>query len=203
MAYRNPLTIALLLSMASCGPSPLPQPTPQTTAPVPSTPTAAVPAARWDGRPNGFAWTRDSLAALETVGQGLVATVPSDIAAYCPAYGTASPENRRAFWVGLVSALARHESDFRPELSYQENFPDAQGRPVISRGLLQVSQESANGYSCGISDPQQLHEPRTNLTCGIRIANRLVTRDGMIGSTGAPWGEDRAQAGLQAQWQQL
>lgn len=94
-----------------------------------------------------------------------------------------------------MSTLARFESNFDPSVSFNEpTIFDAQGNRVVSRGLLQISRESANGYGCGITDEQQLHDPATNLACAARIMNRLVTRDGVIGSTAKPW------KGMAAYW---
>lgn len=173
-----------------------PSPAPVSSVPTnaPSAPTA-LPTARWDSRPAGRDWTRFALGGLDSHAQGLLATVPSDVGAYCPRYAQANPADRRAFWVGLLSALARVESDFDPSVEFIEpNIFDVQGNRVVSRGLLQISRESANGYGCGISDEQQLHDPATNLTCAVRIMNRLVTRDGVIGSTAGPW------RGMAAYW---
>lgn len=154
-----------------------------------------MPAARWDSRPAGREWTRLALAGIDENGQGLLATQPADVAAYCPGYAQADAADRRAFWVGLMSALTRFESDFNPDVTFTEpDIIDQQGNKVISRGLLQISQESANGYGCRITDAQQLHDPATNLSCAARIMNRLVTRDGVIGSTSGPW------KGMAAYW---
>ena len=161
---------------------------------APSAPTA-LPPARWDNRPAGREWTSFALGGLDAHAQGLLATVPSDIGAYCPRYAEANPTDRRAFWVGLMSTLARFESNFDPTVTFTEpGVFDAQGNRVISRGLLQISQESANGYGCGIEDAQQLHDPATNLACAARIMNRLVTRDGVIGTISSPW------RGMAAYW---
>lgn len=170
-------------------------------APVSSVPTndpsalTALPVAQWDSRPAGRDWTRFALGGVDSLAQALLATVPSDVGAYCPRYAQANPADRRAFWVGLMSALARFESDFDPSVEFTEpNIFDVQGNRVVSRGLLQISRESANGYGCGITNELQLHDPATNLTCAVRIMNRLVARDGVIASTASPW------RGMAAYW---
>lgn len=190
MSFRPMLLAALtLLPLAGCEAQP-PAPTPTMAART----EPALPTGRWDSKPDGPAWTRFALAGIDAHGQGLLATQPADVASYCPRYPQAGPADRRAFWAGLMSALARPESNFNPAVTFTESFPDSSGRPVVSRGLLQISQESANGYGCGITDPQQLHDPETHLSCAARIINRLVTRDGVIGSTSAPW------KGMSAYW---
>ena len=148
---------------------------------------ASAQTARWDGKPGSATWTTDTLAALAVHGAPLANTVPNDIATYCPAYASADNEKRRQFWTGLMSALVRHESNYNPRLTYTENFNDLSGRRVVSRGLLQISIESANGYGCGLSDAQELHDPKTNLTCGVRILSRLVSRHGTIATDRRPW----------------
>ena len=73
-----------------------------------------VPVARWDFRPEGRQWTEASVAALASYGQPLVNIVPRDIEAWCPGYEDATEMERKAFWVGLLSSLAKHESTWRP-----------------------------------------------------------------------------------------
>jgi hypothetical protein len=129
------------------------------------------------------------MSALEQHGSALLSTDPADVSEYCPAYRTASTSDRAAFWVGFMSALAKPESNFNPATRFQEpGMSERDGSPVISRGLLQISRESANlNYGCGIGEAEELHDPRTNLTCGVRILSRLVPRDGLIANEARPW----------------
>jgi hypothetical protein len=133
--------------------------------------------------PERQAWTRAAFAAVSEAGGRLWQSGfgPADISAYCPAYSTQSETNRKLFWVGLISALARFESNFRPETTYVEEFSDPDG-PVVSRGLLQISRFSANqrAYGCAIGDQQELHDPAINLRCGVKILNYQVPRGGRI-----------------------
>jgi len=78
--------------------------------------------------------------------------------------------------------MAKPESNFKPQSFYQEKFKDAKGRRVISRGLLQISHESANQprYSCDIKQPHYLHDPKINLRCGVKIMSKWVKTDGVI-----------------------
>jgi hypothetical protein len=73
--------------------------------------------------------------------------------------------------------MTEFESGHRPATSFQEAFNDAQGNNVISRGLLQLSIESANAYGCGFANAMEIHDPKKNLSCGIRILNRWVGTD--------------------------
>jgi hypothetical protein len=154
----------------------------------PSSPVFGYPPAAWDERPEGRQWTTIAHNAIDTLAPNLVTIVPTDIDAFCPGYRNASPANRRAFYVSLLSELARYESNFDPSVRFTESFKDAAGRPVVSRGLLQISQESANGYGCAITDPEQLHDPATNLRCSVRILDRWITRDQVVsGYTAGAW----------------
>jgi hypothetical protein len=153
--------------------------------------------ARWGDQNGRLAWTQAAWEAVDTLGPLLWAdgAVPTDIAAYCPGYARQTAEGRKLFWVGLMSSLAKPESDFDPSVTYKEGFNDAQGRPVISRGLLQISRESANGYGCQIGKEQELHDPTTNLRCGARILNRLVSRSNVIAKL-----ESKTWRGAAAYW---
>lgn len=200
MKARAAPIVAVALALAACD-VPTKRPAAELSPAPPGASTSSqseatiLPAARWDGRPAGREWTRLALAGIEAHGQGLLTMEPADIAGYCPRYEQANRADRRAFWVGLMSALARFESNFDPSVTFTEpDIIDQRGNRVISRGLLQISQESANGYGCGIVDAQQLHDPAVNLTCAARIMNRLITRDGVVGSTASPW------KGMAAYW---
>jgi hypothetical protein len=121
--------------------------------------------------------------ALDDLGADLLAYVPKDMHSWCP-----TRRDSKAFYIMLFSALARFESNFKPNASYTESFKDSKGNYVVSRGLLQISKESANGYGCAIKDEKELHDPETNLRCGVRIAARWVQRDGVIqGKSGTTW----------------
>ena len=154
----------------------------QSGAAAPAEATSVAATARWGSLPPRDTWTVMALAAVDQLGTQLWSPdfVPNDIANYCPAYAQKGVAERKLFWVGLMSSLARFESNYDPAVTFRESFNDAQGRPVISRGLLQISMESANGYGCAISQAAQLHDPQTNLSCGVRILNRQVRRHGVI-----------------------
>ena len=152
----------------------------------------------WAHKPQADEWTTIALAAIADIGTGLVETVPADIDEFCPAYESLDSAGRSAFWVGLLSAMARYESDFDPAVSFNERAHCSRcswavtqdGRDVISRGLLQLSQESANGYpGCTVpaADEERLHEPELNLRCGVAIMARLVSRDRVIGAKRSKW----------------
>lgn len=167
-------------------------------APVPVTDTQAEIETDWAHMPQSDAWTALAAGSIDEIGSPLLETVPSDIVAFCPAYESLDDAGRRAFWVGLLSAMARFESGFDPSVSFDEraHCPSCDwaltrdGRHVISRGLLQLSQESANAYrGCPvpIAEEEKLHEPALNLRCGVAIMSRLVSRDGVISRKDGQW----------------
>ncbi len=147
--------------------------------------------ADWDAKPDGASWTALTLKAISDLGGDLLTTNVSDVADFCPGYPSMTSEaDKTAFWVGLVSAMARLESGHDPSVSYQENFKTSDGRWVISRGLLQLSQESANAYSgctVPVTNEALLHDAEVNLRCGVIILSRWVGMDGQIADTQAPW----------------
>jgi hypothetical protein len=142
-----------------------------------------VPVARWDFRPEGRQWTEASVAALASYGQPLVNIVPRDIEAWCPGYEDATEMERKAFWVGLLSSLAKHESTWRPE---------AAGGGGQWFGLLQISPATARHYGCDARTGEALKDGAANLACAIRIMSVTVPRDGVVAANGggiaADWG---------------
>ncbi len=146
-------------------------------------PERAIPVARWDHKPQAEAWTGAVLGALEGPGAPLVDLVPADFETWCPGYATATEEERKAFWVGLLSALAKHESTWRPEVS---------GGGGRWHGLLQISPGTARGYGCRAQTAAALKDGVANLQCAVRIMGRTVTRDRVIAAGGrgvaADWG---------------
>lgn len=142
-----------------------------------------LPASRWDHRPESDEWTEASLYALDTHGAPLVAMVPRDIEAYCPAYAASDAEDRKTFWVNFLASLARHESTYRPEVS---------GGDGRWHGLLQISPGTARSYGCRAGSAAGLKNGAANLSCGIRIMAETIPRDGVISAgmrgAAADWG---------------
>lgn len=136
--------------------------------------------AAWSVENPDGSWTRITEQAVAQ--SPLVQLIPADVQNYCPSYARLTQKQRGQFWVALFSAMAKPESNFKPHSFYQEKFNDGKGRPVISRGLLQISHESANQprYACGVTQPQSLHDPKVNLSCGVKIMSKWVKTDGVI-----------------------
>lgn len=143
---------------------------------------ASLDYAAWSEYNEDGSWTRATENAVSQ--SGLVKTIPADINEFCPRYQQLTTKERRKFWVGLLSAMAKPESGFKPEITYQERFKDAKGHRVVSRGLLQISIESANQkrYDCDIPQAGLLHDPIINLSCGVKILAKWVKEDGVIAS---------------------
>ncbi|SPJ24306.1 transglycosylase SLT domain-containing protein [Palleronia abyssalis] len=144
-----------------------------------------IPVTRWDFRPESKTWSRASIRALKSHGRRLVDHTPRDINRWCPGYTRASEVDRRAFWVGLLSALAKHESTWRPE---------AVGGGGLWYGLLQILPSTARLYGCDARSGAALQDGAANLSCGIRILARTVPRDGVIHARTPRW------SGVAADW---
>lgn len=147
-----------------------------------------VPAARWDHRPSGRIWTRAAISALKSHGRPILQTVPRDIANWCPAYPEADQNGRAAFWAGLMSTLAKHESTYRPE---------AVGGNGRWYGLLQILPATARGYNCKNPSQDGLKHGPSNLSCAVRILAVTVPRDQVVSEgfrgVAADWGPFHSQ----------
>lgn len=145
--------------------------------------TWAVPAARWDDNPRGAEWTAAVLAALRGPGAPLLQTEPRDIRAWCPGYVDASPAQRAAFWTGLVSTLAWHESTHDPR---------AVGGGGRWFGLVQIAPGTADWRNCDVQSGNALLDGAANLRCGVRIMGITVPRDNVVSEgmrgVAADWG---------------
>lgn len=177
-------------------PTPTPVPTPSPTeTPDPAATPPIVEASPKDLTPlweakvkNSKEWSDYVYAKLDTLGKDLLDVVPADRAMFCPKYSSLSYNQRKQYWTFMLSAMTRFESNFNTSMKYTEGFNDSNGKKVISRGLLQISIESGNGYDCDLRTAQDLHDPYQNLACGIRILNRWVARDGRIaGKVSSKW----------------
>lgn len=135
----------------------------------------AQPAMGWDARPEAASWTASTIAQVARNDSVLAGAVPGDIAAWCPGYGKNSPAERRAFWAGLLSALAKYES------SWNSQAAGGGGRYI---GLLQISPRTAGAYGCEATSSATLKYGAANLSCGVRIMARQVGQDGVVAGNG-------------------
>lgn len=149
--------------------------------------------ASWRKVNKDCSWTSGAEKAVAA--SSLASRNPTDVSDFCPHYSALSTDQKNKFWVGLLSAIARPESNYKPETTYTEDFNDSSGKKVISRGLLQISIESANQklYSCGIKKSEDLQDPTINLQCGVKILDAWVRKDNVIASyiKGQPRGGGR------------
>lgn len=134
-----------------------------------------APPMRWDHHPEGEVWTESTLVALSTKDAILSETVPADIETWCPAYPEAPIEARRAFWAGLLSAVAKYESTWNPAAS------GGGGRWI---GLMQISPRSAENYGCEATSVGALKNGESNLECAVEIMSTQVAKDGLVAGGG-------------------
>lgn len=156
--------------------------------------TAAVPsvtfATQWDSTADGAAWTQFARDAIDANGSGLITAGPRDMTTFCPNYAALSADDRRTFWVDFLSALARSESKNDPSKSRWHFYNADARRPVVSRGLFQISIESANRkiYQCDVAHAHDLAQPQQNIDCAVRILTHWVASDGAIAEhTSSGW----------------
>jgi hypothetical protein len=134
-----------------------------------------LPAMRWDHLPQAAAWTTSVLAEIRKNDAALASRVPADIQNWCPKYETASMSERRAFWAGLLSAIAKYESNMNA------NASGGRGRYI---GLMQISPKSAANYGCTAVTQQSLKDANANLQCAVKIIAVSVGKDGEVAGTG-------------------
>ena len=135
-----------------------------------------MPAMRWDARAEAAIWTSQTMAAVAAHDAELAQTVPADIAPFCPHYPKANLSQRRAFWVGLLSATARHESGFNPKAM------GGKGRYV---GLMQISPRTAQQNQCRARTAATLTDGVANHACAVEIMAPHVAADGMVAGGGS------------------
>jgi hypothetical protein len=148
---------------------------------VPAKPPAAesfvetAPPMRWDHRPEAREWTQSTLLAVSAKDPVLASRVPADIEAWCPGYASASVPERRAFWVGVLSSLAKYESTWNPSAA------GGGGRWI---GLMQISPRSAVGNGCVAQSASALKNGSANLACAVEFMARTVGEDGVVAGRG-------------------
>jgi hypothetical protein len=134
-----------------------------------------APPMQWDHHPEGEDWTESTLTALSTKDQLLSERVPADIETWCPGYQEASVEERRAFWAGLLSAVAKYES------TWNERASGGGGRWI---GLMQIDPRTARNYGCEATSVGELKDGEQNLECAVEIMSTQVAKDGLVAGGG-------------------
>ncbi|HVK61915.1 MAG TPA: hypothetical protein VM432_10210 [Bdellovibrionales bacterium] len=195
------------------------EPVPPAPAPVTnSEPTALEPTkkkplkssvkfvARWDKHKSGEAYTRATLTALAGPGKNLIQMVPRDMKLYCPSYAKLKAAERASVWLMLISAMAQRENHrFDPKGAYTESFKNSKKQLVVSRGLLQISKESANSsaYKCDIKKETDLESAQKNLLCGVKILSYQIGKAKVISAKLKNVPSHRAWRGGAAYWSVL
>lgn len=185
--------IALFL-LEGCVTTPeAPQLPPASAFPVPNAPSDLVLA--WSGQPDGAKWTAYLDEAMNILPENGPIVTP------CKKL-TLKPCAKQ-----LLSIMAKRESNFKPETSFNETG-HLQG--VVSRGLFQLSFDSANqkAYGCGIKKAQDLHDPKINIQCAVKIlayqAKKTGTLiDGEKGGCGAYWSVCRSKNGTSKSYKEI
>jgi 3D (Asp-Asp-Asp) domain-containing protein len=106
---------------------------------------------------------------------------PSDMVKLCPQYYSFNQQERADVWTELMLSMVHNSSNMNSRKARTESISDSSGNLVISRGLLQISAESARGYRCEFSQNSDLHNDATNIKCGLKMIQRLLGRDDKIG----------------------
>jgi hypothetical protein len=193
MTLKLPVLAAALLALAGCADSDFNFDTVFSTKNAP----ASEQTMRWDFHPEAESWTTRTVAALDTHGTNLTHTMPADIDTWCPAYKTADDEGRKAFWTGLLSTLAKHESTWNPS---------AVGGGGRWFGLVQIAPATARNYGCQATSGEALKDGELNLSCAVRIMDVTVPRDGVVSAgmrgVAADWGpfHNSAKRGDMMNW---
>lgn len=158
---------------------------------TPDLPKPQVPAgpvtfkADWDKHKDGVAWTKFTVDALRSKGKRMLAmtSFKDESKYFTKKFKDMTEDQKIQAFLTLISALVYQESKFDPKCSYVEDFDDAKGNNVVSKGLGQLSKESVNqkAYGGKIKDPNELYDPNTNLSLIVAIMDHCM-QDGYIGT---------------------
>lgn len=170
IAGRSMAALALV-GLAACAPT---DPLPAQNSFLQQADQGADAPMRWDSRSGSDAWTVATFTAIEAHGDAMVANVPHDIAEFCPGYADQDEAGRSAFWAGLMSSLAKHESTWNPRAS---------GGGGKWLGLMQIAPATWRGYGC----TGEMFNGADNMACAIRIASHQVGRDNAVVGGNGTW----------------
>lgn len=178
MRVVNGLILSLLVACSFKLPSPEPGPDP---VPQPKPLKTLFPDKSWEKH-----------AHEEVLKRGWDKLDLKDEKEFCPQGLSA---NGAVNFVAFLSAIVKHESNFRPSLEYKEKFHDRFGNRVISTGLFQISHESTRySYKCMLLNDDlktghpQLKDPLINISCAIHIMDVLFKKyDRVAGKIDGTW----------------
>ena len=168
------MPLAALAVLAACESTTTQQSTETAEAKAQQMALAAAPPMRWGERSGSTEWTRATLAALDREGVAIMSQVPADIQSFCPNYAQLNTNGRRAFWAGLLSAVAKHESTYNPAAS------GGGGRWL---GLMQIAPATWRHYDCN----GNIKNGGDNMSCAVKIMSRQVARDNAVAHDGSGW----------------
>ncbi|WP_240769014.1 transglycosylase SLT domain-containing protein [Paracoccus liaowanqingii] len=170
---RVALSLAALVLMAACATTPT-GPSEAEIAAAQEMSLAQVPPMRWGDRSGSDAWTRATLDALDREGVTIMSRVPHDIQEYCPNYRALTQTGRKAFWAGLLSSVAKHESTYNPQ---------AAGGGGRWLGLMQIAPATWRHYGCN----GNIKDGADNMSCAVKIMSRQVGRDNAVARAEGGW----------------
>lgn len=119
-----------------------------------------------------------AIKALQDHGGALLTFSPKDKAEWC----WKNDETPVSFYNRLFSAIAKFESNYKPDATYLESFREnnGKGERVLSTGLMQNSRESCTKTYKFPATKETLKDPYTNLACSAKIFARWVPSHGVI-----------------------
>lgn len=174
-------------------PTPAPELPPVGAFPVPNAPSDLVLA--WSGQPDGAKWTAYLEDAMKSLPEGGPIVTPCKKLTLKPCA------------MQLLSIMAKRESNFKPETIFNET---GHLTGVESRGLFQISIASANqsAYGCGIKNAKDLHDPKTNIQCAVKILAYQAKKTGTLingqkGGCGAYWSVCRSKDGTSKSFKEI
>jgi hypothetical protein len=119
----------------------------------------------WQNRREGSRWDILVLGLIEDKRSAF--ELAQDIDDFCPEYAAATSFQKETCWLRIVSAMARYESEFKPEATYREHTGS------ISVGLLMMNPDhcsEANSIAL-------LQKADKNIKCALDRMALLVARD--------------------------
>ncbi|MCK5608315.1 hypothetical protein KAR91_40915 [Candidatus Pacearchaeota archaeon] len=121
--------------------------------------------------------------AIKTYGAALLTKKPSDWKDYIDVYPT-TQDGLITFWGNIMVEMALWESNWDSSISsLEEDYFKRTGIKIFSRGLFQMSIESARAYKkCKplLASVADLHVDSKNIKCAVIILNHLFDKDGVI-----------------------
>lgn len=166
--------LAALAFLAACQSTTTPQIESKTPEDAQQMQLASQPPMRWGQAAGSEQWTQATLSALDREGVTILSRVPGDIDAFCPNYAELGQTGRKAFWAGLLSAVAKHESTYNPKAS---------GGGGKWLGLMQIAPATWRHYGCS----GDIKNGADNMSCAVKIMSRQVGRDNAVAHDGKGW----------------